>query len=869
MAGYEDFCLVDPFFYDAPALSNDEHGAFLADLEPPSGWRRQSSGHWMLMHPDGATLPSQGWKVHVAATLASLDDVLRTTWDFCVARRLPFKYLRNRNLYITQNTKYADRRSSGKLLTLYPAHDAELERTLHELGSILDGHDSPYILSDLRWDRGPLYVRYGGFRDRTCRAESGELVAAVEDPTGRLVPDVRHLVFQPPVWAPIPSCLAATYERFQAPVDEPLPYTITEALHYSNGGGVYLATDDRTGSAVVLKEARPFAGIDGDGNDAVDRLDRERRALEMLAGLECVPRLIEQRTWWEHHFLVVERVEGQTLSECLADRQPMLRRDSTPAERASYAEWAAHILDQVELGLAAMHDRSVIFGDLHPRNVIVRPDDSIAFVDFELASHVDENWSPTLGDPGFAAPSGTTGFAIDTYALGCVRVASFLPLTSLLRWEHGKLDDLLAAITRRFPVPPDFVATVRRDLGRVPATDAPPPANGASSGRAALLPPTGEPDWLTLLASIGAAIGASATPERSDRLFPGDPAQFADDGLGGLSFAYGAAGILWALHRVGAEVPIEHVDWIVANLRRDTPSPPGFYNGTTGIAYALHVLGRRDAAAELIDHLLQSPLDDADVSLYSGAAGVGLAVLELGQATDDQRWLRSARQLADGVLAALHHGSANPVETGLMHGWSGPALFLLRLYEATADGALLAAAAAALRRDLERCLWTDDQTLQVDQDWRLLPYLSIGSAGIGAVADELSRHTRDEPLDRDIDGLRRASCAEALVQAGLFNGRAGLMLHLANRGEGKGPAMRTHLVNLAWHGVSFGGELAFVGDQLLRLSMDLATGSAGVLLALAAALDDPNVSLPFLVRGRTRVRDHEHTRGGDTTWHQS
>jgi len=39
--------------------------------------------------------------------------------------------------------------------------------------------------------------------------------------------------------------------------------------------------------------------------------------------------------------------------------------------------------------------------------------------------------------------------------------------------------------------------------------------------------------------------------------------------------------------------------------------------------------------------------------------------------------------------------------------------------------------------------------------------------------------------------------------------------------------------------------VAFPGDQLLRLSMDLATGSAGVLLALHAALDQ-GACLPFL-----------------------
>jgi hypothetical protein len=40
--------------------------------------------------------------------------------------------------------------------------------------------------------------------------------------------------------------------------------------------------------------------------------------------------------------------------------------------------------------------------------------------------------------------------------------------------------------------------------------------------------------------------------------------------------------------------------------------------------------------------------------------------------------------------------------------------------------------------------------------------------------------------------------------------------------------------------------MAFPGEQLLRLSMDLATGTAGVLLALGAAFHADPVHLPFL-----------------------
>jgi hypothetical protein len=46
--------------------------------------------------------------------------------------------------------------------------------------------------------------------------------------------------------------------------------------------------------------------------------------------------------------------------------------------------------------------------------------------------------------------------------------------------------------------------------------------------------------------------------------------------------------------------------------------------------------------------------------------------------------------------------------------------------------------------------------------------------------------------------------------------------------------------------MSYKGHLAFPGGHLLRLSMDMGTGTAGLLLALGAALHDEPVHLPFL-----------------------
>jgi hypothetical protein len=235
---YEAYCLADPLFYDSSSAALPASQDFaVARRSVPPGWRREERMSWIVLHPPDLVLPSQGWKIHVSACLDNADDVLAVVYDYCEAKRLTFKFLRNRLVMRAQNSKYATRGSSGKFVTIYPVNESQLERTLTELGKILDGQPGPYILSDLRWESGPLYVRYGGFAERFCRSENGDEVLAIEDPDGRLVPDPRGPVFAPPSWAALPGFLRSHLAARSAATLAEFPFRIEQVLHFSNGGG--------------------------------------------------------------------------------------------------------------------------------------------------------------------------------------------------------------------------------------------------------------------------------------------------------------------------------------------------------------------------------------------------------------------------------------------------------------------------------------------------------------------------------------------------------------------------------------------------------------------------------------------------------
>jgi len=832
------YCRPDTPFFDAPAADPTATGYLDECPAPADGWQVTGNRDWTSLTPPDAELPAQGWKVHVSTVPDDASEALARTWDYCVGRGVPFKFLRSRDVLVQRSSKYGDRSASGKFITLYPRDEDELASVLDELGERLDGLRGPYILSDLRWGAGPLYVRYGGFKSITRRNDSGAVEYLITDPHGRLVEDRRGPSFRPPEWVTIPECLhPAIVERSAGRLTD-FPYKVTRALHFSNGGGVYRATDTRTGREVLLREARPLAGLDGRGDDSLTRLERERWALSELAGVRGVPELLDYRRGNEHYFLVRDYVEGAPLSrECLR-RNPLLRGDSSPEAVEEFTRWALHVLAQVTEAVREMHDRGVVFGDLHPGNVLVDESGTVTLIDFETATTTAQDAPQAIGAVGFTAPSGYIGAAVDRYALGVLRLAVFLPFGATLTWGLDKLDTVLELVRSTFPVGDGFENEVRVDLGPAPHEGPtilrPDPDAPARTGA------PGPAEWVQGLVD-GVLRYADLT--RDDRLYPGDAEQFFRP-EGGVDLATGAAGVVWSLTRAGVQVPATHLDWLEAAADRVLGSPhpvaPGCYDGLSGIALSLAAAGRPDRVADLMARVDTTPVDDVGTGLHGGLAGIGLVHLALDR-PDAAEALAAATAIGT-VLAERTDTPRAPGQErpGLLRGATGAALFWLRLFERTADEDHLDRAEAALRADLRAFGWAQagDDTEDV---FARLPFLAHGVAGAGMVLHDLLRHRRPADLVAARDRVLEVVSSAFAVQAGLFNGAAGLLLaltHLDDPTDGDARVARLRAA-LERQVVDASGVPVMLGREALRLSTDLSTGSAGVVLACRGA------TLPF------------------------
>ncbi len=137
-------------------------------------------------------------------------------------------------------------------------------------------------------------------------------------------------------------------------------------------GVVYLATDTRLDRAVAIKALPAHLA------ESADRLSRFQREAKLLASLNHpnVAAIYGIEELDGHRFLVLELVEGETLSD-------RLKRGPIPVHEA------LRLAAQIAEALEAAHEKGIIHRDLKPGNVMETPEGKVKVLDFGLARTAD------------------------------------------------------------------------------------------------------------------------------------------------------------------------------------------------------------------------------------------------------------------------------------------------------------------------------------------------------------------------------------------------------------------------------------------------------------------------------------------------
>jgi serine/threonine protein kinase len=247
-------------------------------------------------------------------------------------------------------------------------------------------------------------------------------------------------------------------------------YRILSKLGEGGMGTVYVAEDTLLGRRVAIKTLK-LGSVPGQKRFRT-RFLREARAASLLNHPHIATIHDYGETADGEPYLVMELIEGQTLSD-------LVRKRALPVEQT------LTIIKQVTAAIAEAHCHGVVHRDIKPSNVALNQRNDVKVLDFGLAKYTDPD-QPTqkigeaaslthtlegaiIGTPSYLSPEQAVGKSVDKRSdLFSIGALLYECLTGTAAFSGPSVAEILAHVIRDDPAPPSQInPQVPAELDRI------------------------------------------------------------------------------------------------------------------------------------------------------------------------------------------------------------------------------------------------------------------------------------------------------------------------------------------------------------------------------------------------------------------
>lgn len=191
-------------------------------------------------------------------------------------------------------------------------------------------------------------------------------------------------------------------------------YEILKQIGQGGMSKVYLAMDQRLNKQWAVKEIQRHA-MDRDNAIKIQSLITEANLMKQLDH-PALPRIVDILESRDVIYVIMDYIEGETLSK-------ILKQEGAQPQK-QVIKWAKQLCEVLDY----LHTRKppVVYRDMKPSNVMLKPDGNVKLIDFGIAREYKETSledTTSLGTRGYAAPEqfggkGQTDARTDIYCLG-------------------------------------------------------------------------------------------------------------------------------------------------------------------------------------------------------------------------------------------------------------------------------------------------------------------------------------------------------------------------------------------------------------------------------------------------------------------
>ncbi len=193
-------------------------------------------------------------------------------------------------------------------------------------------------------------------------------------------------------------------------------YRIQEVIGHGGMSSVYRARDMHFPSVIKLVAVKEMIITTNDPKTREMIIRNFEREANILATLNhpSIPKIFDYFSIEDRSYLVLDFIKGKDLDQIINEAEGFL-------PESQVLQWALELCDV----LAYLHNHKpepIIFRDMKPSNVMVRPDGHITLIDFGIAKRFQAGQRGTMiGTEGYSPPEQYRGEATtqaDIYALG-------------------------------------------------------------------------------------------------------------------------------------------------------------------------------------------------------------------------------------------------------------------------------------------------------------------------------------------------------------------------------------------------------------------------------------------------------------------
>jgi Protein kinase domain len=347
------------------------------------------------------------WVLFLSVLQHDVKPLLETVLPILFLHKIPFKVLQNYEYVKRMNAMWLGLYEVGKIVTVCPPDAKSAVRIAKELASLTESFKGPIVQDALRL--GSILFA------NICEVEVNE----DNEATGLLVNYV-------PQKSKIPFKINRLYRVKKRKGIVGRYYVPLKVLRPNAKGDVSWGVNMKKWafSPCVIKQGRAFSFYDSYGRDPIHKLIWQKYVLEDIQDKIPVPRLIDFCKKKDDYYLIMEFIEGNTLSEEIKKRYADKSwKDFSKEVKTEILMFYRDVLAII----ANLHELGYVHRDITGTNFIIDKSGKMYLLDFELTSSVKKGIPDPphgLGTMGYVSPeqmkSSTPTFMEDIYSLGAL-----------------------------------------------------------------------------------------------------------------------------------------------------------------------------------------------------------------------------------------------------------------------------------------------------------------------------------------------------------------------------------------------------------------------------------------------------------------